>query len=85
MIVADFADFRLCLYVLFDDLWDDLPAWVKPRGEQSKCSNSELLTMLVAEECMGWDEETEAISQWRHLNCLLGKADALQIKALAFN
>lgn len=65
MIVADFADFCLCLYVLIDDLWDDLPAWVKPRGEQSTCSNSELLTMLVAEECMGWDEETEAISQWR--------------------
>ncbi len=65
MIVADFADFCLCLYVLIDDLWDDLPAWVKPRGEQSKCSNSEVLTMLLVEECMGWDEETEAISQWR--------------------
>jgi len=20
--------------------------------------------MIVAEECMGWDEETEAVSQW---------------------
>lgn len=65
MIVADFADFCLLVYVLIDDLWDALPAWVKPRGEQSKCSNSELLTMLVVEECMGWDEETEAISQWQ--------------------
>ncbi len=65
MIVADFADFCLCLAVLIDDLWDDLPAWVTPRGEQSKSSNSALLTMLVVEECMGWDEEPEAISQWR--------------------
>jgi len=64
MIVADFADFCLCAYVLVDDLWDDLPAWVKPRGQQSKCSNSELLTMLVVEESMGWDEETAAISRW---------------------
>jgi len=64
MIVADFADFCLCAYVLVDDLWDGLPAWVKPRGQQSKCSNSELLTMLVVEERMGWDEETAAISRW---------------------
>lgn len=65
MIVANFADFCLYLYALIDDLWDTLPAWVKPRGEQSKCSNSELLTMLIVEECMGWDEETEAVSQWQ--------------------
>ncbi len=65
MIVADFADFCLVVYVLIDDLWDALPLWVKPRGEQSECSNSELLTMLVVEECMGWDEETVALTQWR--------------------
>lgn len=64
MIVADFADFCLCVYVLIDDLWDALPAVVKPRGMAGKCSNSELLTMLIVEECMGWDEETEAISRW---------------------
>ncbi len=65
MIVADFPDFCLMAFVLIDDLWDGLPADLKPRGEQSNCSNSELLTMVVVEECMGWDEETEAISQWR--------------------
>jgi IS5 family transposase len=70
MIVADFADFCLYLYVLIDDLWDDLPAWVKPRGQRSACSNSELLTMLVVEECMGWDEETVAISQWHEHRAL---------------
>ncbi len=65
MIVADFADFCLVMYTLVDDLWDALPAALKPRGEQSDCSNSELLTMVLVEECMGWDEETEAISQWQ--------------------
>jgi len=65
MIVTDFADFCLVTYMLVDDLWDALPAALKPRGEQSDCSNSELLTMVLVEECMGWDEETEAISQWR--------------------
>ncbi len=65
MIVADFADFCLVTYLLVDDLWDDLPADLKPRGERSHCSNSELLTMVLVEECMGWDEETEAISQWQ--------------------
>ncbi len=64
MIVTDFADFCLVMYILIDDLWDALPADLKPRGPQSDCSNSELLTMVLVEECMGWDEETEAISQW---------------------
>ncbi|MDQ2786013.1 MAG: IS982 family transposase, partial [Chloroflexota bacterium] len=62
--IANFADFCLFVYVVVDDLWAGLPAWVKPRGPQSACSNSELLTMILVEECMGWDEETEAISQW---------------------
>ncbi len=65
MIVTDFADFCLVMYTLVDDLWDALPAHLKPRGEQSDCSNSELLTMVLVEECMGWDEETAAISQWQ--------------------
>ncbi len=64
MIVADFADFCLVTYTLVDDLWDQLPADLRPHGQQSKCSNSELLTMALVEECMGWDEETEAISRW---------------------
>lgn len=66
MIVTDFADFCLVTYMLVDDLWKALPGDLKPRGEQSDCSNSELLTMVLVEECMGWDEETAAISQWEH-------------------
>lgn len=65
MIVADFADLCLVAYTLVDDLWKQVPADLKPRGPQSACSNSELLTMVLLEECMGWDEETVAISQWK--------------------
>ncbi len=65
MIVTDFADFCLVTLILIDDLLEQLPADLKPRGERSACSNSELLTMVLVEECMGWDEETEAISQWQ--------------------
>lgn len=63
-IVADFADFCLVTFVLIADLWNQLPADLKPRGPQSEGSNSERLTMVLVEECMGWDEETAAISQW---------------------
>lgn len=65
MIVADFADCCLVTDIIVDDLWDALPTECKPRGEQSACSTSELLTMVLVEECMGWDEETVAVSQWK--------------------
>ncbi len=65
MIVADFADFCLVVYMLVDDLYRVLPASVKPRTASDACSDSELLTLALVAECMGWDEETVALSQWR--------------------
>ncbi len=53
MIVADVADFCLIMYTLVDDLWDHLPADRKPHGQQSTGSNSELVTIVLVEECMG--------------------------------
>jgi hypothetical protein len=64
MIVADFADFCLVVYMIVDDLYRALPACVKPRGMTGTCSDSELLTMALVAECLGWDQETEAISRW---------------------
>lgn len=64
MIVADFADFCLVVYLLVDDRSRALPACVKPRTASSMCSDSELLTMALVGECLGWDQETEAISRW---------------------
>jgi hypothetical protein len=64
MIVADFADFCLVVYMLVDDLYRSLPARVKPRSSSDVCSDSELLTMALVGECLGWDEESVAISRW---------------------
>lgn len=65
MIVADFADFCLVVYMLVDDLYRALPACVKPRSSSDVCSDSELLTMALVAECIGWDEERVAISRWQ--------------------
>ena len=65
--IPNFAELCLMLYVTIDDHYRALPVALKPRGEQAACSDSELLTMLVVSECMGWQRETEHVSQWaRH-------------------
>jgi IS5 family transposase len=64
MIVADFADFCLVVYMTVDDLYRTLPACVKPRSASGTCSDSELLTMTLVGEYLGWDQETEALSHW---------------------
>ncbi len=64
MMIPDFAELCLMLYVLIDDHYRALPVALKPRGEQAACSDSELLTMLIVSECMGWQRKTEHVSQW---------------------
>jgi len=64
MIVADFADFCLVVYMIVDDLYRTLPACVKPRSTTDGCSDSELLTMALVGECLGWDQESVALSHW---------------------
>lgn len=65
MMIANFEDFCLMCYVTIDDHYRALPACVKPRGMVGRCSDSELLTMAVVAECMGWDAERTATSRWR--------------------
>jgi hypothetical protein len=65
MIVADFTDFCLVVYMLVDDRYRLLPARVKPRSSSDRCSDSELLTMVLVGECLGWDEERVAVSRWQ--------------------
>lgn len=62
--IPNFAELCLMLYVTIDDHYRALPASLKPRGEQAACSDSELLTMLIVSECMGWHRETEHVSRW---------------------
>lgn len=78
--IPKFADLCLHLFVLIDDHYAALPSALKPRGEQARCSDSELLTMLVVSECMGWQRETEHVSQWaRHRDLFPHQPDRTRV------
>ena len=68
--IADFDDFVTWMYVLIDDIWQQIgPLYQRP-GPQPDCSDSELITMAVVAECREWDKETNLIGEWhnyRHL------------------
>ena len=66
MMIADFDDFCLWVYVIVDELWHHLPADYKPRcGPEPDCSDSELLTMALVGACRGWATETTLLAEWR--------------------
>src|SRR5947209_20222800 len=68
--IADFDDFCTWMYVLIDDLWQEIASLFGRPGPQSECSDSELITMAIVGECRGWDIETNLINEWqayRHL------------------
>jgi hypothetical protein len=63
--ITDFADFCLWMYTVIDDLWPQLaPAGRRP-GPTPGCSDSELLTMALVGECMGWDRGTALAHEWQ--------------------
>ncbi len=68
--IADFDDFCTWMYVLIDDLWQQIEYLCRRPGPKSTCSDSELITMAIVGECRGWDMETNLINEWhayRHL------------------
>ncbi len=66
MMIADFDDFCLWVYVIVDELWRQLPADYRPRsGPEPDCSDGELLTMALVGECRGWAQEAELLAEWR--------------------
>lgn len=65
MMIEDFDDFCLWMYVLVDDLWQEIAPLFKRPGPQAACSDSELLTLALVGECRGWDVETDMLSYWR--------------------
>jgi hypothetical protein len=67
--IQDFRDFCLWAYVVIDDTWQLAPLFSWP-GPAPLCSDSEFITMVLVGECRGWDEETEAVSQWQELRDL---------------
>jgi len=63
--ITDFADFCLVMYVLIDDIWQQVDHLFKRPGPAPRCSDSELLTMAIVGECRGWHQETEMLSYWQ--------------------
>jgi Transposase DDE domain len=63
--IADFADFCLWMFVVIDDLWPQLAPPGQRPGPAPGCSDSELLTMALVGECMGWDQGTVLAYQWQ--------------------
>jgi hypothetical protein len=53
------------MYVIVDDIWQEIAPFFKRPGPAPLCSDSELLTMVLVGECRGWVVETEMLTYWR--------------------
>lgn len=62
MIIKDFTDFCLTVYVIVDDIYQQLAPLFKRPGPQPACSDSELIAMVLIAESKGWDLETNLLS-----------------------
>ena len=64
--IHEFDDFVTWMYVLIDDIWQQIgPLYQRP-GPQPACSDSELITMAIVGECREWDKETNLLGEWRN-------------------
>ena len=63
--IENFEDFCLWVYVVVDDMWQEMRPLFKRPGPQAVCSDSEILTMALVGECRGWAIETNLLSYWR--------------------
>jgi hypothetical protein len=63
--IHDFDDFCLWMYVVVDDIWQQIAGLFARPGPAPTCSDSELLTMALVGECRGWDMETVMLVEWR--------------------
>jgi hypothetical protein len=63
--IENFDDFCLWMYGIVDDLWQQIKAGFKHPRQEALCSDSELLSMILISECVGWDVETEALHHWQ--------------------
>jgi hypothetical protein len=69
--IENFEDFCRWMYVMVDDMWQQIAPLFKRPGPEPACSDSELLTMALVGECRKWDEETMMLSQWSEHTALL--------------
>ena len=71
--IDSFDDFCLWMYVMVDDIWEQISPLFKRPGPAAECSDSELLTMALVGECREWDTETTLLSNWRERRDLFPK------------
>lgn len=62
--INDFDDFCTWMFVIVDDIWQQIGPLFNRPGPKPVCSDSELITMTLVGECRGWDVETEMLSLW---------------------
>lgn len=62
--IDNFSDFCLYMYVIVDDVMQQIGPLLKRRGPEPECRDSELITMVLVGECRGWDLETDMLSYW---------------------
>ena len=60
--ISDFDDFCLYVYVIVDDLCQQMATRLRRPGPAPQCSDSELVALCLIGECKGWDVETELLS-----------------------
>jgi hypothetical protein len=68
--IHDFGDFCLVVYVIIDDICQQIEPLLRRPGPEPECSDSELIALCLIGECKGWDMETELLSNmqdYRHL------------------
>ena len=63
--INDFEDFCTWMYLIVDDIFEQIEPLFKRPGPKPECSDSELITMAIVGECRGWDVETEMLSYWQ--------------------
>jgi len=62
--ILSFEDVVTWMYVIVDDAWQQLASIYQRPGPAPRCSDSELLTMLLVGEWCGWHTETALRRHW---------------------
>jgi len=51
--ITNFEDFCLYMYVIVDDIWQQIAPLFSRPGPQPLCSDSEVITIALVSECKG--------------------------------
>lgn len=70
--IADFDDFVTWMFVMIDDVWQQIaPLYQRPGPEPTSCSDSELITVAIVSACRGWRSETQLVQEWAEYRRLI--------------